>query len=121
MAPENVDGPRLADALRASEAPVLVLVCVCPRGMPGCGCASKAFEAVASNRGARLLAFRVDGEAEQAMVRRFGISAMPTILLFYGGMELARLTGAIDETGLDRWLAEREARLRLQRVRAEPS
>jgi thioredoxin 2 len=39
---------------------------------------------------------KVNTEAEQAVAARFGIRSIPTMILFAGGREVQRLSGALD-------------------------
>jgi thioredoxin 2 len=46
---------------------------------------------------------KVDTEAEQALAASFGISAVPTLILFSNGTEIARQSGALDLQRLLAW------------------
>ncbi len=46
---------------------------------------------------------KVDTEAEQALSASFGISAIPTLILFRNGVEIARQSGALDLQRLLTW------------------
>lgn len=48
---------------------------------------------------------KVDTEKETALAQRFGIRSIPTIVVFKGGREVARQSGAMDMAQLERWLA----------------
>ncbi len=50
---------------------------------------------VAAEGKGRLLIAKVDTELLQGLVQRFGISAIPTLMLFKGGREVARQPGAM--------------------------
>jgi thioredoxin len=43
----------------------------------------------------RITVIKVDTEAKPALASRFGISAIPTLILFKGGREVHRLSGAV--------------------------
>ena len=47
---------------------------------------------------------KVDTEAEQGLAARMGIRSIPTLVLFRGGREVARQAGALDSTGIVRWV-----------------
>ncbi len=46
---------------------------------------------------------KVDTEAEQALGARFGIRSIPTLVLFRGGSELARQSGALATRDIVAW------------------
>jgi thioredoxin 2 len=76
---------------------------------PWCGpCKMMApqFEAAARELHTRVLLAKVNTEDAQAVAARFGIRAIPTLVLFRGGREVARTAGALDVRGLLRWYEE---------------
>ena len=50
---------------------------------------------VAAEGSGRLIIAKVDTEQHQGLAQRFGISAIPTLILFKGGREAARQPGAM--------------------------
>ncbi len=46
---------------------------------------------------------KVNTEDEQALAARFGIRSIPTLMIFRGGREVARQSGAMDAAGIVRW------------------
>lgn len=70
-----------------------------------CRMMAPAFAAAAADLdpGVRLL--KVDTEAEQSLAARYAIQSIPTLILFKGGREVARQAGAMDKTGILRWVA----------------
>ena len=42
---------------------------------------------------------------------RFGIRSIPTLVVFHGGREVARQTGALDRSALDRWVSAELSKL----------
>ena len=40
------------------------------------------------------------------LAAKYGIRCIPTLAVFSAGKEVARLSGALDATGLKRWLAQ---------------
>jgi thioredoxin 2 len=46
---------------------------------------------------------KVNTEDEQALAARFGIRSIPTMMIFRGGREVARQSGAMDAAGIVRW------------------
>jgi len=49
---------------------------------------------------------KLDTETNPDLARRLGIRSIPTLIVFQGGRELARTTGALSMPDLMRWLAE---------------
>jgi thioredoxin 2 len=47
---------------------------------------------------------KVNTENEQAVGARYGIRGIPTLLVFSGGKEVARVSGAMDLPSFERWL-----------------
>jgi thioredoxin 2 len=62
-----------------------------------------AFAAAAARRpGVRFA--KLDTEANQALAARYGIRSIPTLILFQGGREVARQSGALSAEQIDTWL-----------------
>ena len=49
---------------------------------------------------------KVDTDAEQELAARFGIRTIPTMILFQGGRELARHSGAMPASALTQWIKQ---------------
>ena len=49
---------------------------------------------------------KVDTDAEQELAGRYGIQAIPTMILFHGGRELARHSGAMPASALQAWIKQ---------------
>jgi thioredoxin 2 len=47
---------------------------------------------------------KLDTEEHPAPAARFNIRSIPTLIVFRGGKEIARQSGAMDVGGLTRWL-----------------
>lgn len=74
---------------------------------PWCGpCKTMApvLDRVAEQMQAKIQVGKVNTDQEQALAQRFGIRAIPTLILFRDGKELARQSGALDGGSLTRWL-----------------
>jgi thioredoxin 2 len=52
---------------------------------------------------------KLNTQDEPAPAGRFGIRGIPTLIVFRGGREIARQTGAMDAQSLTRWLTSIEA------------
>jgi thioredoxin 2 len=94
-------------ALR-SELPLLV-----DFWAPWCGpCIgmAPAFEAAAKLLEPNMRLAKVDTEAEQALGARFAIRSIPTLILFAGGCEVARESGAMNIDQIVRWARSQSPR-----------
>jgi thioredoxin 2 len=75
---------------------------------PWCGpCRAMApqFERAAKELKARVRLVKVNTEEAQALAARYGIRAIPTLVLFRNGAEVKRASGAMDAGALARWAA----------------
>ena len=70
-----------------------------------CRMMAPVFAAAAAELDPRVRLLKVDTEAEQVLAGRYTIRSIPTLILFKGGAEVARQAGAMDKTGIMRWLA----------------
>jgi thioredoxin 2 len=74
---------------------------------PWCGpCKMMAphFEAAAKGLEPGLRFAKVDTDAEPSLGARFGIRSIPTLVLFRGGREIARQSGAMTREQLIKWI-----------------
>jgi thioredoxin 2 len=62
------------------------------------------FEAVAQRVEPRIRLAKVNSDDEPALSARFGIRGIPTLIAFKDGREVARQSGAMDASTLERWL-----------------
>jgi thioredoxin 2 len=46
---------------------------------------------------------KVNTEEQQAIAAQFGIRSIPTLVLFAGGREVARMSGAMDARNIAAW------------------
>ncbi|OIQ89151.1 thioredoxin-2 [mine drainage metagenome] len=69
-----------------------------------CRAMAPAFEAAARDMEPLARFAKVDTEAEQSLAARYGIQAIPTLVLFKGGREIARQSGAMPAQQLKAWL-----------------
>lgn len=49
---------------------------------------------------------KLDTEAEQAIAGRYGIRSIPTMILFQGGREVARQSGAMPASAIVNWVRQ---------------
>jgi thioredoxin 2 len=74
---------------------------------PWCGpCRMMAphFEEAAQRFAQRARFARINSDEEGALASRFGIRGVPTLIVFRGGKEIARQSGAMDSRTLTDWL-----------------
>jgi thioredoxin 2 len=76
-----------------------------------CRMVSPALERLAGELAGKLKLVKVNTDEEEGLASRFGIRGIPTMVLFEGGRERDRVTGALPLDDLRRWL---EARLTTQ-------
>jgi len=61
------------------------------------------FEKAAAQLEPQMRLAKLNTEEEQAIAARYGIRGIPTLVMFRRGRELARQSGAMDESALIRW------------------
>lgn len=64
------------------------------------------FEAAAADLEPLVRLGKLDTEAEQAIAGRYGIRSIPTMVLFSGGRELARQSGAMPRSAIVNWVRQ---------------
>jgi len=69
-----------------------------------CRAMAPAFERAAQELKTRVRFAKLDTERDQALAARFGIRSIPTMILFRGGREAARISGAMDARAIAGWL-----------------
>lgn len=69
-----------------------------------CRAMAPVFEAAAARFDHRVRFAKVDSDAEPALASRFVIRAIPTLVLFQGGREVARQSGAMAAGALAQWI-----------------
>jgi thioredoxin 2 len=97
-----LDRAAFATHVEKSSLPVLV-----DFWAPWCGpCLMMApvLERAAQQRSATLQVGKVNTDEEPDLAGQFNIRSIPTLILFRGGQEIARQSGAIDFSTLSRWL-----------------
>ena len=69
-----------------------------------CRAMAPAFEQAARQLEPQVRLGKVNTESEAQLAGRFGIRSIPTLILFKGGREIARQSGAMDAASLVRWV-----------------
>ena len=62
------------------------------------------FEQTAQQIEPRARLLKVDTEAEQTLAARYQIRSIPTLMVFSAGKEIARVSGALDQSSLLAWI-----------------
>ena len=66
-----------------------------------------AYEAAARELEPKVRLIKLNSDAEQAVASRLSIQAIPTMILFHEGQEVARTSGAMSATQIVRWVRDR--------------
>ena len=101
-APLALDEGRFAKHLGRSDLP-LVVDFWAPWCAP-CRAMAPAFETVARRIEPQARLIKVNTEEAQALAGRYGIRSIPTLVVFRGGQEVARISGAMDAAALESWI-----------------
>jgi thioredoxin 2 len=103
--PQDVDGATFERHLMRSSLPVLVDVWA-----PWCGpcrMMAPAYEAAAGQLEPEVQLIKLNSDAEQEAAAKLGIRSIPTMLLFHGGQEIARSSGAMSANQIVAWVRDR--------------
>ena len=99
--PADVSGEIFTRQIERSTIPVLVDVWA-PWCAP-CRMMAPAFAAAASELEPQVRLVKLNSDVEQAVAAQLGISGIPTLLLFRGGREIARQSGAMSARQIVQW------------------
>jgi thioredoxin len=69
-----------------------------------CRAVAPQLERLAERQSGRVSVRKVDIDAEPELAERYGVSSIPTIVLFANGQEAARVVGAMPAEGIERGL-----------------
>lgn len=103
--PQDVDAAIFDRQITRSGVPVVVDVWA-----PWCGpckMMAPAYEAAANELEPLVRLIKLNSDNEQAVATRLGIRGIPTMILFHGGREIARASGAMSASQIVRWVRDR--------------
>ncbi len=100
--PTRINGDDLDRLVRDAEVPVLVDFYADWCGP--CKIMAPVLDELAADRVGELLVAKIDTDANEQTSASFGIRGIPTIILFRGGAEADRRTGAVPRAALDEML-----------------
>jgi thioredoxin 2 len=103
--PEDVDSSIFDRHVSRSTLPVLVDVWA-----PWCGpcrMMAPAYEAAAGELEPKVQLIKLNSDVEQQVAARLGIRSIPTMLLFLGGREVGRTSGAMTTRQIVGWVRDR--------------
>lgn len=100
--PVEVDGAAFASQIAHSELPVVVDFWA-PWCAP-CRMMTPVFERAARALEPQMRFVKVNTDHEQELAARLGIRGIPTLAIFEGGREVARTSGAMDESSFVGWV-----------------
>lgn len=70
-----------------------------------CKMMAPVFSQVSAEMASQYRFAKVDTEQAQDVAARYNIRSIPTMIMFKGGKEVDRVAGAMDQSGLKRWLS----------------
>jgi thioredoxin 2 len=70
-----------------------------------CKAMAPVFDAAAAEFEPAIRFAKVDTESEQQLAASYGIQSIPTLVLFRGGTEIARRSGAVGASQLRKWIS----------------
>ncbi|QDZ01351.1 thioredoxin TrxC [Nitratireductor mangrovi] len=103
--PDDISGDNLGRQIDRGTLPVLVDVWA-----PWCGpcrTMAPAFEAAAAVLEPEVRLVKLNSDRHQATSAELGIRGIPTMILFAGGREIARVSGAMTTGEITNWVRER--------------
>ena len=101
--PVNLSSPSFDRFISKNELPVVVDFWAAWCGP--CKMMAPVFSQAASEMATQFRFAKVDTEQAQDIAARYNIRSIPTMIMFKNGKEIDRVAGAMDQSGLKRWLS----------------
>lgn len=105
-----VDADRTMFELQIARNSIPVLVDVWAPWCGPCRTMAPAFAQAADALEPGIRLIKLNSEDEPDIAGRLGIQGIPTMLLFSGGREIARVSGAMNAAGIVAWVCDQTAR-----------
>jgi len=102
-APQPIHGGELDQAIASS--PIPVLVDFWAKWCGPCHSLAPKIKKVAHDQAGKLLVLKLDVDADSNAAGRYGVQALPTLVLFKDGQEVGRKIGAVTRSELEGWVA----------------
>ena len=102
QAPASVNEAVFKTQIAKNDVPVVV-----DFWAPWCGpckAMAPAFEQVCARLGSRARFIKVNTDEEQRLGAQYNIRSIPTLAVFQGGREIARMAGAMPAARLEQWI-----------------
>lgn len=103
--PRDVDAAMLTRQVEKGTIPVVVDVWAAWCGP--CRAMAPEYERATAAGEPTARFIKLDSDAEQALSARLAIRSIPTLLLFKGGKEIGRVSGAMSAAKIGSWVADR--------------
>jgi thioredoxin 2 len=103
--PEDVNAAIFDHQIARGSLPIVVDIWA-----PWCGpckMMAPAYEAAANELEPHVRLIKLNSDNEQAVAASLGIRGIPTMILFHGGREIARTSGAMTASQIVRWVRDR--------------
>jgi thioredoxin 2 len=104
MPDKPIDLDRASFSAHAERASTPILVDFWAQWCGPCKMMAPVLDRLAAQRAGSIQVGKVDTDAQPELAGRFNIRSIPTLILFRGGQELARQSGAMDSSALSRWV-----------------
>ncbi|MBL9037085.1 MAG: thioredoxin fold domain-containing protein [Archangium sp.] len=103
-APQAVSADEAWRTIASADVPVLVDVWA--TWCPPCRAVAPTLDQLARDSAGKMIVLKVDSDQNPTLSQQLGVSGIPTFVLFRGGREVSRRSGAMPRAGFDAWLGE---------------